>query len=55
MTMKWTKLGQIFDPTDFTLPDNCTDYAEGPQAVPLGHRVRVWTSRHVNATPPGSS
>jgi hypothetical protein len=42
--MKWTKLGQIFDPTEHKLADNCTEYAQGPQALPVGGGVRVYFS-----------
>jgi hypothetical protein len=42
--MKWRKLGKIFDPTEYELADNCTNYAQGPQALPLADGVRVYFS-----------
>jgi hypothetical protein len=42
--MRWTKRGKIFDPTQYELADNCIDYAQGPQALPLEDRVRVYFS-----------
>jgi sucrose-6-phosphate hydrolase SacC (GH32 family) len=42
--MKWTKFGKIFDPTAHKLADNCINYAQGPQALPLEDRVRVYFS-----------
>jgi sucrose-6-phosphate hydrolase SacC (GH32 family) len=42
--VKWTKLGRIFDPTEHSLPDNCREYAQSPQALVLSDRVRVYFS-----------
>lgn len=42
--MKWTKLGKIFDPTDHKLPNNCFEFAQSPQALPLDDRVRIYFS-----------
>lgn len=42
--MKWRKLGQIFDPTDHTLPNNCFGYAQSPQTLVMDDRVRVYFS-----------
>ncbi|MCX7166924.1 MAG: hypothetical protein NTV11_11690 [Rhodocyclales bacterium] len=42
--MKWTKLGRIFDPTEHTLPNDCHEFAQSPQALVLADRVRVYCS-----------
>lgn len=42
--MKWTKLGKIFDPTEHTLPDNCREFAQSPQALVFDDFVRVYFS-----------
>lgn len=42
--MKWTKLGQIFDPRQFTLPNGCVEYAQSPQALVLPDRLRIFFS-----------
>lgn len=45
--MKWVKLGKIFDPTQHTLPNNCLEYAQSPQALLLSDRVRIYFSTRV--------
>jgi len=42
--MKWRKLGKIFDVTQHGLPKQCEGYAQSPQALILGDRVRVYFS-----------
>lgn len=42
--MKWQKIGKIFDPTEHALPNNCREFAQSPQALPLADRVRVYFS-----------
>jgi sucrose-6-phosphate hydrolase SacC (GH32 family) len=42
--MKWSKIGKIFDPTDHTLPNNCVEFAQAPQALVMDDRVRVYFS-----------
>lgn len=42
--MKWRKLGRIFDPTEHTLPNNCREYAQSPQALLMSDRVRIYFS-----------
>lgn len=42
--MKWRKLGQIFDPTQFTLPNECVEFAQSPQALVFDQFVRVYFS-----------
>ena len=40
--MKWKKLGKIFDPTKFKLPNNCFQYAQSPQALVFDDFIRVY-------------
>ena len=42
--MKWRRVGKVFDPTQFTLPAGCAEYAQSPQALVLDDRVRVYFS-----------
>ncbi|MGY4623574.1 hypothetical protein [Bradyrhizobium sp. USDA 4486] len=42
--MRWRKLGKIFDPTEHTLPNDCLEFAQSPQALVLKDRVRVYFS-----------
>ncbi|HLH56713.1 MAG TPA: hypothetical protein VKY92_24220 [Verrucomicrobiae bacterium] len=42
--MKWRKLGHIFDPSKHSLPNNCAEYAQSPQALVLQDRVRIYFS-----------
>lgn len=42
--MKWRKLGKIFDPADHALANGCVEFAQSPQALALGDRVRVFFS-----------
>lgn len=42
--MKWTKLGQIFDPTEHPLPNGCFGYAQSPQTLIFNDFVRVYFS-----------
>jgi hypothetical protein len=39
-----TKLGKIFDPTEHTLPQNCTEFAQSPQTLEFKDFVRVYFS-----------
>lgn len=49
-TMKWRKLGRIFDPCDHALPHGCVEFSQAPQALVLDDRVRVYFStRQVDA------
>lgn len=45
--MKWSKLGKIFDPRQYALPNNCEEFAQSPQALVLDDRVRVYFSTRV--------
>jgi hypothetical protein len=42
--MKWKKLGKIFNPTDYNLPEGCTDFSQAPQAVVFDDYVRIYFS-----------
>jgi len=42
--MKWRKLGKIFDPKDYILPDGCTEFAQSPQALVLPNAIRIYFS-----------
>ena len=43
-TMKWKKLGKIFDPTEYQLPNNCVQFAQAPQALVFDDFVRIYFS-----------
>jgi len=42
--MRWKKLGRIFDPTQHTLPNGCTRFAQSPQALVFDDFVRIYFS-----------
>lgn len=42
--MKWIKQGHIFNPVEHTLPNDCKDYAQAPQALVFDDFVRVYFS-----------
>lgn len=42
--MRWQKLGKIFDPTQYELPNNCFQFAQAPQAVVFNKFVRIYFS-----------
>lgn len=42
--MKLTKLGKIFDPTQHTLPNDCIQFAQSPQALVFDDFVRIYFS-----------
>ena len=42
--MKWKKLGKIFDPRDFDLPNGCVEFAQSPQALVFDDFVRIYFS-----------
>lgn len=42
--MKWKKLGKLFDPTQHTLPNNCLEYAQSPQAIAFERHIRIYFS-----------
>ncbi|HPH92272.1 MAG TPA: hypothetical protein PLZ68_15740, partial [Ferruginibacter sp.] len=42
--MKWKKLGKIFDPSQYTLPNNCKEFAQSPQTLVFDDFVRIYFS-----------
>lgn len=42
--MKWNKLGKIFDPTQYKLPNDCVQFAQSPQALVFDDFVRIYFS-----------
>lgn len=42
--MKWKRLGQIFSPQNYSLPLDCHDFAQSPQALVLTDRIRIYFS-----------
>jgi hypothetical protein len=49
--MKWKKLGQIFDPTEHRLANDCLAFAQSPQALVFDDFVRIYFStRKVDIT-----
>ena len=42
--LTWKKLGKIFDPTGFKLPNNCEQFAQAPQALAFDRFTRVYFS-----------
>lgn len=50
ISMKWKKLGKIFDPTNFQLPNGCTEFAQSPQALVFDDFVRIYFSTRKRET-----
>lgn len=42
--MKWKKLGRIFDPTQYKLPNDCVEFAQSPQTLMFDDFVRIYFS-----------
>lgn len=42
--MKWKKIGKIFDPSQYELPNNCKEFAQSPQVFLLSDVIRVYFS-----------
>lgn len=42
--MRWRKIGKVFDPTKFELPNNCLEFAQAPQVLQFGDFIRVYFS-----------
>ena len=42
--MKWRKRGKIFDPTEHSLPNQCREFAQSPQALVFSDFVRIYFS-----------
>lgn len=42
--MKWIKRGLIFNPVNFSLPSNCVEFAQSPQALVFENFIRIYFS-----------
>lgn len=42
--MKWKKLGKLFDPHEYTLPNNCKEFAQAPQTLLFDNFIRIYFS-----------
>ena len=42
--LKWEKLGKIFDPAQFRLPNGCEQFAQAPQALAFDRFTRIYFS-----------
>lgn len=42
--LTWTKLGKVFEPSDYALPHGCKEFAQAPQALVLPDRIRIYFS-----------
>jgi len=42
--MKWKKIGRIFDPTQYQLPNNCEQFAQSPQTLIFDDFIRIYFS-----------
>jgi predicted GH43/DUF377 family glycosyl hydrolase len=42
--MRWKRIGKIFDPTQYELPNNCKEFAQSPQVLIFDDFVRVYFS-----------
>jgi predicted GH43/DUF377 family glycosyl hydrolase len=42
--MKWKKIGKIFNPTNFELPNSCFEFAQSPQVLLIEDYIRVYFS-----------
>ena len=45
--MKWNKLGRIFDPTGYVLPNGCLEFAQSPQTLVFDDFIRIYFSTRV--------
>ncbi len=43
-SLKWRKLGRIFDPAQVKLPNHCEEFAQSPQALVFDGFVRIYFS-----------
>jgi sucrose-6-phosphate hydrolase SacC (GH32 family) len=48
--MKWKKLGKLFDPRKHQLANNCTEYAQSPQAIVFDTFIRIYFSTRARDT-----
>ena len=44
LSMRWIKMGKIFDPTEHSLAEGCVDFAQSPQALVFDDFVRIYFS-----------
>lgn len=51
--MKWKKVGQIFNPVEHKLANNCVEFAQSPQALVYENFVRIYFSTRENDTKNG--
>jgi hypothetical protein len=42
--VKWTKLGLLFEPQRYRLPNGCTEFAQSPQALVFDDFIRIYFS-----------
>jgi hypothetical protein len=42
--MKWKKTGKIFDPSEFSLPNGCIEFAQSPQTLVFDDFIRIYFS-----------
>jgi len=42
--MNWEKIGKIFDPTNYSLSNNCREFAQSPQVLLFDDFIRVYFS-----------
>lgn len=42
--MEWSKMGKIFDPTQYKLINDCSEFAQSPQALVFEDYVRIYFS-----------
>lgn len=42
--IRWRNLGKIFDPTSFQLANNCSEFAQAPQAIVFDDFIRIYFS-----------
>ena len=50
-TLRWRRLGKVFDPREYALASGCVEFAQSPQALVFDHFVRVYfSSRQRDAT-----
>lgn len=45
--LRWEKLGKIFDPTLYMLPNQCVEFAQSPQTLMFDDFVRIYFSTRV--------
>lgn len=53
VTMKWKKLGRIFNPVEHKLANDCIEFAQSPQALVFDDKVRIYFSTRQKDTSNG--